>query len=249
MQISERFQYLSAKLSFKFWYDIFLFDDLFDSNLFNQQVRRGKSNFDKLAVDCSQKVDLLAAARCNMLNHSLSFYQNKILEYAKKSAHAYAKLTDALQRQSEASYREEPKKGVIEEKKEIVPEKAVEDIKDEVVDEKKEEEESNESVLSSLNWEASPAPEQTPSQDLLVELNSIFNSNFGDEQPNEFMPSNLLSLKSQDTGKKFFNFGSKDSEKSEKGQKATSWLSLFKDLDPLEGNSIHGTEKSKDSFV
>lgn len=212
-------------------------------------MRRGKTNFDKLAIDCSQKVDLLAAARCNMLNHSLTFYQNKILEYAKKSAHAYSKLTEALQRQSEASYREEQKKEMAEEKNKKVSEEVVEDTKGEEVEEKEEEEESNESVLLSLNWEASPAPEQTSSQDFLVELNSIFNSNFGVEEQNEFMPSNLLSLKSQDTEKKFFNFGSKDSEKSEKGQKATSWLSLFKDLDPLEENSIHGAGKSKDSFV
>ncbi|OXU19408.1 hypothetical protein TSAR_004074 [Trichomalopsis sarcophagae] len=61
------------------------------------QVRRGKMTFDKLALDCLQKVDLLAAARCNMLNHSLSFYQNNFLTCTEKSAKTYSSVSKVFE--------------------------------------------------------------------------------------------------------------------------------------------------------
>ena len=38
-------------------------------------VKAGKAKFDKLKVDVLQKVDLLAAARCNMFSNALIMYQ------------------------------------------------------------------------------------------------------------------------------------------------------------------------------
>ncbi|XP_023318700.1 islet cell autoantigen 1 isoform X1 [Trichogramma pretiosum] len=73
------------------------------------QVRRGKLNFDKLGLDCLQKVDLLAAARCNMLNHTLTFYQNRYIAYGSKSAKAYSttlkNIENIRSRQADSEWR------------------------------------------------------------------------------------------------------------------------------------------------
>ena len=38
-------------------------------------MKAGKAKFDQLKVDVLQKVDLLAAARCNMFSNALIMYQ------------------------------------------------------------------------------------------------------------------------------------------------------------------------------
>nr|CAD7194389.1 unnamed protein product [Timema douglasi] len=53
------------------------------------QVRRSKAHFDKLKLDCLQKVDLLAAARCNMFSHALILYQNSLLQFAEKACKTF----------------------------------------------------------------------------------------------------------------------------------------------------------------
>ena len=42
-------------------------------------VKAGKAKFDKLKIDVLQKVDLLAAARCNMFSNALIMYQVCVL--------------------------------------------------------------------------------------------------------------------------------------------------------------------------
>ncbi|CAK1585981.1 unnamed protein product [Parnassius mnemosyne] len=49
-----------------------------------RQVRESKKIFDKLTLDVLQKIDLLAAARCNMFSHVLSTYQNSFLNFSTK---------------------------------------------------------------------------------------------------------------------------------------------------------------------
>lgn len=60
------------------------------------RVRRGKASFDNLTLDCLQKVDLLAAARCNMFSHALVLYQNTLLNFTKKSAQAYSTIANSF---------------------------------------------------------------------------------------------------------------------------------------------------------
>lgn len=60
------------------------------------RVRRDKSSFDTLALDCLQKVDLLAAARCNMFSHALVLYQSTLLSFTKKSAQAYSTIASSF---------------------------------------------------------------------------------------------------------------------------------------------------------
>ncbi|XP_014667191.1 PREDICTED: islet cell autoantigen 1-like isoform X2 [Priapulus caudatus] len=50
------------------------------------QVRKTKAKFDRLKVDCIQKIDLLAASRCNMFSHVLANYQSTLLHFWKKTS-------------------------------------------------------------------------------------------------------------------------------------------------------------------
>ncbi|XP_071878804.1 islet cell autoantigen 1-like protein isoform X2 [Bombus fervidus] len=59
-------------------------------------VRQGKIAFDNLALDCLQKVDLLAAARCNMFSHALVLYQSTLLNFTEKSAQAYSTIASSF---------------------------------------------------------------------------------------------------------------------------------------------------------
>lgn len=49
-------------------------------------VRSSKTRFDRLMLACLQKVDLLAAARCNMFSHALVSYQNALKLFATEAA-------------------------------------------------------------------------------------------------------------------------------------------------------------------
>lgn len=49
-------------------------------------VKSSKARFDRLMLACLQKVDLLAAARCNMFSHALISYQNAISTFSSKAA-------------------------------------------------------------------------------------------------------------------------------------------------------------------
>ena len=42
--------------------------------------------FDKLKLDCVQKIDLLAASRCNMFSHALIMYQNTLVTFWDKTS-------------------------------------------------------------------------------------------------------------------------------------------------------------------
>lgn len=60
------------------------------------QVRRSKVRFDKSKLDCLQKVDLLAAARCNMFSHALVLYHNSIVQYCEKTTNAYQAILNTF---------------------------------------------------------------------------------------------------------------------------------------------------------
>ncbi|XP_058462998.1 islet cell autoantigen 1 [Malaya genurostris] len=59
-------------------------------------VKTAKTKFDKYTLDCLEKIDLLAAARCNMFSHALVGYQNAMLQFAKKSSDTYKTALKSL---------------------------------------------------------------------------------------------------------------------------------------------------------
>ncbi|XP_059503008.1 islet cell autoantigen 1-like protein isoform X2 [Stegostoma tigrinum] len=60
------------------------------------QVRNAKVQFDKLKNDVCQKVDLLGASRCNLLSQSLVAYQNTLLHFWERTAHAMAQIHESF---------------------------------------------------------------------------------------------------------------------------------------------------------
>ena len=49
-------------------------------------VKQKKGKFDVLKVKSLQKIDLLAASRCNMFSHALILYQNNLISFSEKTA-------------------------------------------------------------------------------------------------------------------------------------------------------------------
>lgn len=58
-------------------------------------VRTSKSKFDRHKLACLQKIDLLAAARCNMFSHGLIVYQDNMATFWKKTSNALQTVSEA----------------------------------------------------------------------------------------------------------------------------------------------------------
>ncbi|XP_020816178.1 islet cell autoantigen 1 [Drosophila serrata] len=59
-------------------------------------VRVAKHNFDGYSLDSIQKIDLLAAARCNMYSHALVAYVAELKSFAEKAASTFQTISKAL---------------------------------------------------------------------------------------------------------------------------------------------------------
>ncbi|XP_030571682.1 islet cell autoantigen 1 [Drosophila novamexicana] len=59
-------------------------------------VRAAKHNFDGYSMDSIQKIDLLAAARCNMYSHALVAYLAELKNFAQKAASTFQTISNAL---------------------------------------------------------------------------------------------------------------------------------------------------------
>ncbi|XP_014090965.1 islet cell autoantigen 1 [Bactrocera oleae] len=59
-------------------------------------VRTAKRNFDSLSMDSIQKIDLLAAARCNMYSHALVSYMSELKEFAQKTSSTFETISKSL---------------------------------------------------------------------------------------------------------------------------------------------------------
>ncbi len=59
-------------------------------------VKGSKARFDKLKLDCLQKVDLLAASRCNMFSHALIMYQNALIAFWERTAKTMSHVNESF---------------------------------------------------------------------------------------------------------------------------------------------------------
>ena len=59
-------------------------------------VKTSKSKFDQLKIDCIQKIDLLAAARCNMYSHALVMYQDALIHFSEKVAKTFSHVESSF---------------------------------------------------------------------------------------------------------------------------------------------------------
>ena len=60
-------------------------------------VRHKKAKFDTLKIKSIQKIDLLAASRCNMFSHALILYQNAIITFSVKTAKTLNSVASTFQ--------------------------------------------------------------------------------------------------------------------------------------------------------
>jgi len=63
------------------------------------KVKKSKQQFDHHKLICLQKVDLLAAARCNMFSHVLIFYQQSLQRFAESVAASFEHATKDFKRE------------------------------------------------------------------------------------------------------------------------------------------------------
>lgn len=68
------------------------------------QVRLSKQKFDRLSLDCLEKIDLLAAARCNLFSHVLVAYQSAMYTFASKTLETFKAASKVLQNEPHYSF-------------------------------------------------------------------------------------------------------------------------------------------------
>ena len=59
-------------------------------------MKKTKAKFDKLKLDVMQKVDLLAASRCNMFSHVLANYQSSLLHFWEKTSRTMTAVAESF---------------------------------------------------------------------------------------------------------------------------------------------------------
>lgn len=62
-----------------------------------QTVRSSKERFDRKSLDCLEKIDLLAAARCNLFSHALVAYQSALEVFAQKTYETFKMASKILE--------------------------------------------------------------------------------------------------------------------------------------------------------
>ncbi|KAK9881595.1 hypothetical protein WA026_016465 [Henosepilachna vigintioctopunctata] len=226
-------------------------------------VRSTKNKFDKFTLACLQKVDLLAAARCNMFSHALVPYVKSLSAFSCKAAEVLTTASTNLDKVEPYNFH-------------ITAELAIpSDEKDketffnaEYADEKEEpnksapqkEAENNSGTpqrdVVNLLGDDFPPLQESPIKDFkqlnnidstksLLDLPSTEN-NLDDLSKDFFMPSNLIqggfNFTSDDLSKleRTTNNSQKDRKPADKerADSQVSWLSLFDELDPLSNKNL-----------
>ncbi|XP_068906040.1 islet cell autoantigen 1 [Tenebrio molitor] len=217
-------------------------------------VKSTKTKFDRLTLACLQKVDLLAAARCNMFSHALVPYQGAVSAFAAKAADTLAlaasKVSD-VQPYDFSAISELATPLHDKDKNTFFNAEYTDKETDKKDANATVKEESGELQVSNLLGEdfslAAPEPEEplpdssTPSAALL-DLCWPSNADFlgGDFMPSRLIQEGNFDFSQIDLGKveestKEANDKPKKvaSKNHDKNGTQMSWLSLFTELDPL----------------
>lgn len=195
------------------------------------KVKATKSLFDRYKVDTLEKVDLLAAARCNMFSHALSQYHNGLLKFASTSAAAFQAIAEVCAEHQHFEW------NVVKELSELRP-------TDVPAQQQTEQPESDDKLLNFDEFDA-PAEveksnEMVPEPPTQAEDTSTSSS---------YLPSQLLLSE----GQSFFSnppdktaLPSKSSDTVEKEKSA--WLDLISELDPLSNPDSVGQTATLEPF-
>lgn len=215
-------------------------------------VRSSKIRFDRMMLACLQKVDLLAAARCNMFSHALVSYQSSISTFSIKALEtlslAATKLTNVQPYDfCIVSELATPAENETDKVQNTFFNSEFTDEPKEAKDEPKELKESVDNAqllgedFSATNEEIKPI-EQSPSAALL-DLQWPNNADFfgGDFMPSKFIQEGQLDFNTEltpSTPNKPSEPIKEEISKKKNKEKTNinsqmSWLSLFAELDPL----------------
>ncbi|XP_044736337.1 islet cell autoantigen 1 [Chrysoperla carnea] len=212
------------------------------------QVRSSKANFDRLTLACLQKVDLLAAARCNMFSHALVLYESAMVNFATKVGQvlngAIGKINTTPQSENILAETSESQDDQLFFNAEYfdsiqkTQEKPFKTSQDELlldVEATIDSEKESDLLLGDVNKSTSMLDETLS---LLLEDNSNTATEKNDNmsrQPAEFLPSQLLlhKLENKPLG---------NSQKSVGNSDRAAWFDLFAELDPLSNpDKLSGT--------
>jgi len=205
-----------------------------------EHVKQSKARFDRFKLDCLQKIDLLAAARCNMFSHALIVYHNSMLQFAKSSSQAFNGLSKTCKDHPQFEF------SVIKELSDLQPEESGSPVQDKEQDDKLlnfedldkiEEPPADENKEGDLlaTQEADVTSQYLPSQLLMQGSVSSFFS---------LSTANESDLKPEETSEKLKESTSKDLPANK--QTKNSWLELFSELDPLSNPDSVGQNSSNE---
>ncbi|EAT35211.1 AAEL012606-PA, partial [Aedes aegypti] len=151
-----------------------------------RHVKTAKTKFDKYTLDCLEKIDLLAAARCNMFSHALVGYQNSLLQFAKKSNDTYRAALKSLSKDPHYNF------SILKELTQANPnakegEAEGEDQVDKPADD-------DQMLFFQLNTDAEPKARTEPAASSADLLGLTVDDEFSDflSSPAPFLPSTLL---------------------------------------------------------
>ncbi|XP_054288087.1 islet cell autoantigen 1-like protein [Macrosteles quadrilineatus] len=207
-------------------------------------VKQSRAEFERQKLDCLQKVDLLAAARCNMFSRELIQYENTLKTFATKCVTMFNNISTTFP--SHPQYKFSDVKELVEEEKPAKIEtdenddtllsldeseadtvvRKVEEVEGSKEVRKSESSENGEGVLlADLLTDALPDNQLLPSQ-LLAQLSteSSFSSQFPPPAPSN-QPLLMSSLSNNNQPK--MPIRSLDQVPNK------PWLDLFAELDPL----------------
>ncbi|XP_075225513.1 islet cell autoantigen 1-like protein isoform X2 [Lycorma delicatula] len=241
-----------------------------------EYVKRSKLAFDRQKLDCLQKVDLLAAARCNMFSRALILYQSTLLKFTEKSVDKFTVVAKGfkgyqhydfcvvkeLAELKPASDQTEPESDKNNDDKLLDFDEEKNDKTEEEEIDKKETQENDDKKLVNDTTDTNKdiVDLGLVSDELVNNDNSNNNStssstllagllNCSSARPDDiFLPSQLLSQpQSLPTAEKITkNDNQKGTNASSNQTGKPSWLDLFAELDPLANPDAVGKTKSED---
>ncbi|XP_060865857.1 islet cell autoantigen 1 [Metopolophium dirhodum] len=193
------------------------------------KVKKSKQQFDHHKLICLQKVDLLAAARCNMFSHVLIFYQQSLQRFAESVAASFEHATKDFKQYQHYDFK-------------MIKELRTNSVKS---TSKADDNSNDSSSYTELGIEATPDQIEETNESALLSLldgsdsfgnflSNPYESNQEEKDSelkrygtgDEFLPSQLLSdLLSGSTAP--VNTTAKKSDSS------SNWADIFADLDPL----------------
>ncbi|KAJ8948870.1 hypothetical protein NQ318_013524 [Aromia moschata] len=221
-------------------------------------VKTTKAKFDRLTLACLQKVDLLAAARCNMFSHALVPYQSAVELFSTKAAEtlngAVVKLENVQPFEFStvpelvASAEDDKDKNTFfnAEYTDNIATKDEEPLESSACGGKSQSSESQnllgEDFSESVKEESLSMSDDSKPSSALLDLNWTAGADFlgGDFMPSKLLQENSFDFSTSDPDKEDDN--GKHDKKVTKATKINennvSWLSLFAELDPLANPSM-----------